>query len=181
MQMYVPDINEIWEEILSEKLIKKNRQYGNSVYDEDTTFSNVGDPEELIKIRLDDKMRRLKTLDPLSDKYDSELMEIIAYLMHLLNWRRNSGKYEEEELKELGQYKIQADKEEEIWWEDIPGEELRPVKLATGRNPSSDRQPRDEEQSSRNIREICDDFLPFLGLRRLPSGERRRLREEDFQ
>ncbi len=93
MKMYVPDITEIWDEILSEKMIKKNRQYGNSVYDEDTIFSSIGDPEELIKIRLDDKMRRLKTLDKESDKYDSELMEIIAYIMHLLNWRRNSGKY----------------------------------------------------------------------------------------
>ena len=93
MKMYVPDIVEIWDEILSEKMIKKNQQYGNSVYDEDTIFSNVGDPEELIKIRLDDKMRRLKTLDPKSSKYDSELMEIIAYIMHLLNWRRNNGKY----------------------------------------------------------------------------------------
>lgn len=93
MKMYVPDITEIWEQILSEKMIKKNRQYGNSVYDEDTIFSDIGDPEELIKIRLDDKMRRLKTLDPNSDKYDSELMEIVAYIMHLLNWRRNIGKY----------------------------------------------------------------------------------------
>lgn len=92
MEMLVPDINEIWEEILSEKIIKKNRQYGNSVYDTDTIFSSVGDPEELIKIRLDDKMRRLKTLDPESPKYDSELMEIIAYIIHLLNWRRNSDR-----------------------------------------------------------------------------------------
>jgi len=134
MKMYVPDINEIWDEILSEKMIKKNRQYGNSVYDEDTIFSGVGDPEELINIRLDDKMRRLKTLDNKSDKYDSELMEIVAYLMHLLNWRRNSGKYEEkEELKELGIY--------------------IPIKLATGHKRKEDfvklsssyRQPGDEE------------------------------------
>ena len=86
------DIQDIWMEILKEKIIKKNAQYGNSVYDTDTIFSSVGDPEELIKIRLDDKMIRLKTLDPESPKYDSELMEIIAYIMHLLNWRRNSGR-----------------------------------------------------------------------------------------
>ena len=91
MELMVPHLNEIWDEILQEKIIKKNKQYGNSVYDTDTIFSSVGDPEELIKIRLDDKMRRLKTLDPESPKYDSELMEIIAYIMHLLNWRRNSG------------------------------------------------------------------------------------------
>ena len=90
MELMIPHINEIWDEILQEKIIKKNKQYGNSVYDTDTIFSSVGDPEELIKIRLDDKMRRLKTLDPESPKYDSELKEIIAYIMHLLNWRRNS-------------------------------------------------------------------------------------------
>jgi hypothetical protein len=112
MKMNVPDITSIWDQILSEKMIKKNKQYGNSVYDTDTIFSNVGDPEELIKIRLDDKMRRLKTLDPESSKYDSELMEIVAYIMHLLNWRKNNGKY-----------------------------------------TSGDRQPRDEEQRTQDIRE----------------------------
>ena len=131
MKMYVPDINEIWDEILSEKMIKKNRQYGNSVYDEDTIFSGIGDPEELIKIRLDDKMRRLKTLDPASSKYDSELMEIVAYLMHLLNWRRNSGKYEEEE-EEIKHINCRCE----------------PITLATGY-----RQPRDTEQSTEDTRE----------------------------
>lgn len=91
MELMIPHINEIWDEILSEKIIKKNRQYGNSVYDIDTIFSKIGDPEELIKIRLDDKLRRLKTLDPNSAKYDSEIKEIIAYLIHLLNWRKNNG------------------------------------------------------------------------------------------
>ena len=153
MEMYVPDINEIWEEILSEKLIKKNKQYGNSVYDEDTIFSDVGDPEELIKIRLDDKLRRLKTLDPCSSKYDSELMEIVAYLMHLLNWRKNSDKYDKESYT----------------YEDIFG------------NPSSDRHEGDEEQSSKIIRKVIENQLSTLGIRRLPGGERRRLREEDFQ
>lgn len=92
MELIVAHINELWDEILSEKIIKKNRQYGNSVYDTDTIFSSIGDPEELIKIRLDDKMRRLKTLDKNSDKYDSELKEIIAYIIHLLNWRKHNGR-----------------------------------------------------------------------------------------
>ena len=104
MEFQPADIQDIWMEILKEKIIKKNAQYGNSVYDVDTVFSSIGDPEELIKIRLDDKMRRLKTLDPESPKYDSELMEIVAYIMHLLNWRRNSetnsnSRYEGDEVK----------------------------------------------------------------------------------
>ena len=151
MKMMVPDITEIWEKILSEKMIKKNRQYGNSVYDMDTIFSGIGDPEELIKIRLDDKMRRLKTLDPDSDKYDSELMEIVAYLMHLLNWRRNSGKYEEEKLKELGQYKIKTD--EGFIIEDNGGG-LKPIKLLTG-----NRQSGDTEQGPEDIRESLKRYL----------------------
>jgi hypothetical protein len=167
MKMFVPDIREIWDEILSEKMIKKNRQYGNSVYDEDTIFSGIGDPEELIKIRLDDKMRRLKTLDPASSKYDSELMEIVAYLMHLLNWRRNSEKYKEkEELKELGQYKLKAEsfKElaEEIWWEDIEDPEVKTIgnfKLATG-----NRQPRDTKQSTKDIGESIKRKLRNAGV-----------------
>lgn len=134
------DIQDIWMEILKEKIIKKNAQYGNSVYDVDTVFSAVGDPEELIKIRLDDKMRRLKTLDPESSKYDSELMEIVAYIMHLLNWRRNSG---EEKLKQC---------------------EKGSIKLETG---DCSRHERDKKQTAEYLRKVCDSHLPTLGLRRL--------------
>ena len=31
MELMVPHLTEIWDEILSEKIIKKNKQYGNSV------------------------------------------------------------------------------------------------------------------------------------------------------
>ena len=163
MELMIPHINELWDEILSEKIIKKNRQYGNSVYDTDTIFSSVGDPEELIKIRLDDKMRRLKTLDPESPKYDSELMEIVAYLMHLLNWRRNSGKEEESE------------------WDPIKAVEDE-IKLASWGGPSdSSGYKGNKKQSTWYIREVCDRHLQTLGLRRLPGQQRRSLREEDFQ
>lgn len=49
----------------------------------------MGDPELLISVRLDDKMGRLKQLDRNSDKYDSELKEIVGYLLLLINWRKN--------------------------------------------------------------------------------------------
>ena len=159
MELMVPHINELWDEILSEKIIKKNRQYGNSVYDTDTIFSSVGDPEELIKIRLDDKMRRLKTLDPESPKYDSELMEIIAYIIHLLNWRRNSGKEEEESRK--------------YWDEQF---ERRKFQITDSSGYQGDK-----KQSTSNIREVCERHLSTLGLRRLPGKQRRSLREEEFQ
>jgi hypothetical protein len=147
MKMYIPDIQEIWDEILSEKMIKKNRQYGNSVYDEDTIFSDIGDPEELIKIRLDDKMRRLKTLDHDSDKYDSELMEIVAYLMHLINWRRNSGKYGETWVKE-------EHKKESYTYEEVFGHP----------EPSSDRQSGVKKQSSKDIGEVLKLRLRRAGV-----------------
>ena len=152
MIMMVPDITEIWDEILSKKMIKKNQQYGNSVYDEDAIFSDGSDVEELIKVRLDDKLRRLKTLDPLSEKYDSELMEIVAYLMHLLNYRKNSSKYDRS-----------------YTYDEVFGD------------TSSDRQSRNEEQSTEYSRKVFDDKLCILGLRRLPSGQRRMLREKDIQ
>ena len=166
--MYVPDITEIWDEILSEKMIKKNRQYGNSVYDEDTIFSNIGDPEELIKIRLDDKMRRLKTLDPASSKYDSELMEIVAYLMHLLNWRRNSDKYKELPHIEHAQCRCKPDilyemgdlsgvPNEKFWYEDIEGTTLT----------CDNRQSRDTVQSAYDIGEDINRRIRDIVLRRL--------------
>jgi len=87
MDFIVADIREIFERILSKKLIEKNRKYGNSVYDEDGGVFNSLSIEDRIGTRLDDKLRRLRTLDRNSDKYDSELEEIVAYLLLLINCR----------------------------------------------------------------------------------------------
>lgn len=85
------EIREIIDEIIIEKLVKKNQKYGNSIYNPQMIFNDVGDPELLISVRLDDKMGRLKQLDKLSDKYDSELKEIVGYLVLLINWRKRNG------------------------------------------------------------------------------------------
>jgi len=87
MDFIVADIKAIFERILSQKLIKKNEKYGNSVYDEEGGFFNDLDIEDRIGTRLDDKLRRLKTLDKTTLKYDSELEEIVAYLLLLINYR----------------------------------------------------------------------------------------------
>ena len=97
MELNVPDIREIFEEILSEKIIKKNKAYGNSIYDVERILGTNADLEELIKVRIDDKLKRMKLLDPESEKYDSEIMEIIAYMLHLLNYRRREKEKQPEE------------------------------------------------------------------------------------
>jgi len=106
MEFKKQDLINIMNEIIEEKLVKKNQKYGNSIYNPQTIFNEIGDPELLISVRLDDKMGRLKQLDRSSDKYDSELKEIIGYLLLLINYRKNKNK--------------------EIWWEDIEGSTEKP-------------------------------------------------------
>ena len=89
MKFKKEDIEEIASEIIEKKLVEKNKKYGDSIYDPQTIFNWVNDPELLISVRLDDKMGRLKQLDRDSDKFDSELKEIVGYLLLLLNWRKN--------------------------------------------------------------------------------------------
>jgi hypothetical protein len=89
MKFKKEDIDKIVHEIVTEKLVKKNKKYGDSIYDPQTIFNDIDDPEVLINVRLDDKMGRLKQLDKSSDKYDSELLEIVGYLLLLINYRRN--------------------------------------------------------------------------------------------
>jgi len=92
MDFIVADIQEIANEIIKEKLIAKNKKYGNSVYEEKAGVFNDGSIEDRIGTRLDDKLRRLKTLDRKSDKYDSELKEIVGYLLLLINVRKKRMK-----------------------------------------------------------------------------------------
>ena len=102
MDFIVADIKEIFEDILKNKLIAKNEKYGNSVYDEEGGLFNDLDIEQRIGTRLDDKLRRLKTLDKNSRKYDSELEEIVAYLLLLINYRNKNTKEKANLSKKLG-------------------------------------------------------------------------------
>ena len=142
--MNVPTFNEIWDEILSNKIIKKHRQYGNSLEDPALTFNKIDDLQLLINIRLDDKLKRMEMLDDTDEKYWSEIKEIIAYMM----WKLYLKKEEERRFK--------WDKTMDIVWE--------------AEDADSNRQQGDEEQSSEDSREDDDDrgYLSFLGLRRLP-------------
>ena len=93
--MNVPTFNEIWDEILSNKIIKKHKQYGNSLEDPALTFNKIDDLQLLINIRLDDKLKRMELLDDTDEKYWSEIKEIIAYLM----WKLYLKKEEEKRFK----------------------------------------------------------------------------------
>jgi hypothetical protein len=79
--MNVPAFNEIWSEILGEKIIKKHRQYGDSLEDPILVFNGIMNNQLLIDVRLDDKLSRLRQLDNEDPKYWSEIREIVAYLM----------------------------------------------------------------------------------------------------
>jgi hypothetical protein len=79
--MIVEKFNSLWDEILSKKIIRKNKQYGNSIEEPALIFNDIDDPSILIRARIDDKLARLKVLDKDSEKYPSEVKELIAYLM----------------------------------------------------------------------------------------------------
>jgi len=87
-------ISNICDEI-KEMLIKKNQSYGDSAIDPIRIFSNAN-PDEQIKIRIDDKLSRISRG---SEFYgDNDVDDLIGYLILLkvskvlsnVNWRRPS-------------------------------------------------------------------------------------------
>lgn len=71
--------------VIRDMLIEKNRLYGNSAL-EPLRICSKADPLEQIRIRIDDKLSRLRALDP-SDTEDVE-MDLIGYLILLRVARR---------------------------------------------------------------------------------------------
>ena len=61
-------------------LLEKNRAYGNSALDPVRVFSKA-DKREALKIRMDDKLSRIKTSDP-SDSEDA-YTDLLGYLILL--------------------------------------------------------------------------------------------------
>lgn len=103
--MNVPTFNEIWDEILSEKIIKKNKQYGNSIEEPVMVFNHYSVfPQDLIDVRVDDKLSRIRELADDDPKYWSEIQEIIAYLM----WKL----YLKKEAERADNYRQQRDTEQ---------------------------------------------------------------------
>jgi len=62
-------------------LIAKNREYGNSALEPIRIFSKVGSVEQ-IKVRLDDKLKRISTTDPAKAEIKEDtVQDLIGYLI----------------------------------------------------------------------------------------------------
>jgi hypothetical protein len=73
-------VNKVLSEI-SEMLIEKNSKYGNSAIEPLGVFSHLS-PEEGIKVRIDDKLKRIKNGS--LDKDDEDVInDLIGYLVLL--------------------------------------------------------------------------------------------------
>jgi hypothetical protein len=73
-------VNKVLSDI-SEMLIEKNSKYGNSAIEPLGVFSNLS-PEEGLKVRIDDKLKRIKNGS--LDKDDEDVInDLIGYLVLL--------------------------------------------------------------------------------------------------
>jgi hypothetical protein len=74
------EVNKVLSDI-SEMLIEKNSKYGNSAIEPLGVFSHLS-PEEGIKVRIDDKLKRIKNGS--LDKDDEDVInDLIGYLVLL--------------------------------------------------------------------------------------------------
>ena len=74
-------IKEIGKEI-TKFLIEKNKQYGNSVFEPLSIFSS-GTPQESLRVRIDDKLSRLKRGNDSIESDIDIVKDLIGYLMLL--------------------------------------------------------------------------------------------------
>lgn len=80
-------IYEICNEI-REILLEKNRKYGNSALEPVRVFSDSA-PDEQIRVRLDDKISRLRSGQV--DDDEDVILDLIGYLVLLVVYRRENG------------------------------------------------------------------------------------------
>lgn len=72
-------------DFIAEVLIEKNRQYGDSALNPVRLFSSA-DPVEQLKVRIDDKLSRIRTAA--DDDLEDPLLDLTGYLVLLLIARR---------------------------------------------------------------------------------------------
>lgn len=63
-------------------LLKKNEAYGDSVFETRRTFSDITDPLALIRVRMDDKLARIRNAQETGFKDDEDpYLDLIGYLI----------------------------------------------------------------------------------------------------
>ena len=75
-------IKEITKEV-TELLLKKNKQYGDSALNPLGIFAK-GSSEDLIRVRIDDKLNRLLQGDESIERDEDVILDLIGYLVLLL-------------------------------------------------------------------------------------------------
>jgi hypothetical protein len=63
---------------IKELLLEKNRKYGDAALDPIRVFSKA-DPKEQLRVRLDDKLSRLRNMEP--DEDEDVITDLIGYLI----------------------------------------------------------------------------------------------------
>lgn len=71
------DISTVCDEI-KELLLEKNKRYGDSALNPVRVFSKAN-PAEAILIRMDDKLSRIRTMDP--DDAEDAYLDLLGYLV----------------------------------------------------------------------------------------------------
>lgn len=67
---------------IKEMLLKKNEAYGDSVFETKRTFSHITDPLALIRVRMDDKLSRIRNAQETGFKDDEDpYLDLIGYLI----------------------------------------------------------------------------------------------------
>jgi len=74
---------------IKELLIQKNKAYGNSVFDPINIFYN-GDSASSIKVRIDDKLRRIQNVG-VNDETEDSVKDLVGYLILLMISRDESN------------------------------------------------------------------------------------------
>ena len=105
------ELSEVLNEI-KEMLISKNSKYGNSAIEPLGIFSNLS-PEEGLKVRIDDKLKRIKNGSLQKDDEDV-VNDLIGYLVLLKILQKN----QKEKQKEL-LIKIMNDEGKKWFYDDI--------------------------------------------------------------
>ena len=81
---------------ITEMLIAKNQKYGNSAIEPIGIFSDL-DPEEGLKVRIDDKLKRIKN-GSLDNDDEDVINDLIGYLVLLKILHRKDQKSKQREL-----------------------------------------------------------------------------------